>query len=300
MRTYDDLRKTQAEVELQTKLRSVEPLHKSSNAASMKVAAAQQATPELPSQSPPSSAPDQEPEPQIPIAEPEPPQPWQVRKTADEQDMQARKADYAEAIKTNDFDRKEAMDKEMVERIKNFNYDGQDIKDFRSRVNHSYDAVSAYEKMDRAVTEKERKEFIGEEQHKLEKQHDWEQVQAKRAQIAAQNRGDRPARSGQDGPNRPGQAPEKPVKTQEPPRVAAATPDGHMVAQEREAMQRASRPQRLEPQTAPEVAKAPEKPERPQESPRAAPSEAAPDAGKRKLVFYEDRHAPTPEHQIKR
>ena len=99
MRPYDDLRKTQAEVELQTKLRSVEPLHKSSNAASLKVEAAQQATSELPSQSPPSSAPDQEPEPQIPMAEPEPPQPWQVRKTADEQDMQARKAEYAEAIR---------------------------------------------------------------------------------------------------------------------------------------------------------------------------------------------------------
>jgi len=55
VRRYDDLRKTQAEVELQTKLRSVEPLHKSSNAASLKVEAAQQATPELPSQSPPSS-----------------------------------------------------------------------------------------------------------------------------------------------------------------------------------------------------------------------------------------------------
>lgn len=209
--------------------------------------------------------------------------------------MQARKADYAEAIKTNDFDRKEAMDKEMVERMKNFNYDGQDIKDFRSRVNHSYDAVSAYEKMDRAVTEKERKEFIGEEQHKLEKQHDWEQVQAKRAQIAAQNRGERPA-------SLPGQSPEKPVRPQEPPRVVVATLDGGRVAlaQEREAMQRASRPQRPEPPTAPEAAKAPEKPEQPQEPTRAAPSEATPDAGKRKLVFYEDRHAPTPEHQIKR
>ena len=216
MPTYDDLRKTQAEVELQTKLRSVETLHKSSNVASLKVEAAQQATPELPSQPPHPSAPAQEPEPQIAIAEPEPPQPWQVRKAADEQDLQTRKAAYAEAIKTNDFERKEEMEKELVERMKNFNYDAQDIKDFRSSVNHSYGAVSAYERMDRAVTEKERKEFIGEKQHELEKQHDWEQVQAKRAQIEAQKRGgERPAsQTWQDGPTRPtipplpGQAPE--------------------------------------------------------------------------------------------
>lgn len=216
MPTYDDLRKTQAEVELQTKLRSVETLHKSSNVASLKLEAAQQATPELPSQPPHPSAPAQEPEPQIAIAEPEPPQPWQVRKAADEQDLQTRKAAYAEAIKTNDFERKEEMEKELVERMKNFNYDAQNIKDFKSSVNHSYGAVSAYEKADRAVTEKERKEFIGEKQHELEKQHDWEQVQAKRAQIEAQKRGgERPAsQAWQDGPTRPaipplpGQAPE--------------------------------------------------------------------------------------------
>ncbi|GEM_PF-4174697 len=287
MPTYDDLRKTQAEVELQTKLRSVEPLHKSSNAASLKGEAARQEIPEGPSQSPSG----QVQEPQTP--EPEPVLPWKVRYDADERDLQTRKADYAEAIKTEDFERKEAMDKEIVGRMKEHGYDGRDIEDFKRGVNQYHNAVSNYAEADKLLTQRERHKSFSDDEKNLEGQYKWEQTQAKMAQMAAQKRGDRPA-------SLSGQAPEKPVRTQEPPRVAVATPDGSRVAQEREAMQRASRPQRPEPQTAPEVAKAPEKPEQSQEPRRAAPSEAAPDAGKRKLVFYEDRHAPTPEHQIKR
>jgi hypothetical protein len=291
VRTYDDLRKTQAEVELQTKLRSVEPLHKSSNAASLKVEAARQEIPEVPSQSPSG----QVQEPQTP--EPEPVLPWKVRYDADERDLQTRKADYAEAIKTEDFERKETMDKEIVGRMKENGYTRDDIADFKRLVDDKHLALIVYARTDESLTQRERHNSFSKEEKELEGQYKWEQTQVK----MAQNRGERPAaRSGQDGPNRPGQAPEKPVRTQEPPRVAAATPDGRMVAQEREAMQRGSRPQRLEPQTAPEAAKAPEKPEQSKEPTRAAPTEAAPDAGKRKLVFYEDRNAPTPEHQIKR
>lgn len=286
MAKYDELRKTQAEVELQTKLRSVEPLHKSSNAASLKVEAARQEIPEVPSQSP--SGQVQEPQKQAP--EPEPVPAWKVRYDADERDRQTRKTDYAEAIKTEDFERKEAMDKEMVGRMKEYGYDGRDIEDFKKSVNQYHNAVSNYTQADELLTQRERHKTFSDEERKLEGQHKWEQTQAKMAQLAAQRHGDRPAA-------RSGQAPEQPVRPQEPPRVAVATPDGGRVAQEREAMQRGGGPQRPEPRPAPEAAKAPE---RSQEPSRAAPTEAAPEAGKRKLTFYEDLHPPTQEHQIKR
>lgn len=224
MRPYDDLRKTQAEVELQTKLRSVEPLHKSSNAASLKVEAARQEIPEVPSQSP--SGQVQEPQTQTP--EPEPVLPWKVRYDADQRDLQTRKADYAEAIKTEDFERKEAMDKEIVGRMKEYGYDGRSIEDFKVDVNQHHDAVSNYAKADELLTQRERHKSFSDDEKQLEGQYKWDQAQAKRAQIEAQKRGgERPAsQTWQDGPTRPpipplpGQAPEPQTAVKaEPPKA---------------------------------------------------------------------------------
>jgi hypothetical protein len=232
--TYDDLRKTQAEVELQTKLRSVQPLHKSSNAASLKVEAVRQETPELPSQSP--SGQVQEPQTQTP--EPEPVLPWKVRYDADERDLQTRKTDYAEAIKTEDFERKEAMDKEIVGRMKENGYDGRSIEDFKRSVNQSHNAVGNYAKADEFLTQKERHKSFSDEERKLEGQYKWEQTQAKMAQLAAQKRGGaRPAsQTWQDGPTRPaipplpGQAPEPQTAV----KIAGNTADPDKASQDAE------------------------------------------------------------------
>jgi len=230
---YDELRKTQAEVELQTKLRSVEPLHKSSNAASLKVEAARQEIPQVPSPSPSG----QVQEPQTP--EPEPVPSWKVKYDADERDRQTRKTDYAEAIKTEDFERKEAMDKEIVGRMKENGYTKGEIADFTRLVDDKHLALIVYARTDESLTERERQKSFSDDEKKLEGQYKWEQTQTKMAQLAAQKRGDRPA-------SLPGQAPEQPERPQEPPRVAVATMDGGMVAQEREAMRELAKRQWLE------------------------------------------------------
>lgn len=129
----------------------------------------------------------------------------------------------------------------------------------------SHGGTETFAKYEREVTADEIDKQMPKEWRDAERQA------ALTARIEAQKRGgERPAAQiWQDGPTRPA-IPPLPGQAPEPP------------------------------QPAPEAEKAPEQPERSQEPPRAAPTEAAPDAGKRKLTFYEDLHPPTQEHQIKR
>lgn len=301
MRPYDDLRKTQAEV---AEKQRAELLHKPSNAASLKVEAAQQATPEAAPQ-------PTDHLPQNPLRNMTTEQVVGFKRSIgawnEEQGQQ-----YLQAQAGRSHNDQLLMNKEHTRHARAF------VQEQRAQEMSSPEVAKLYEQhgMKREAETFKREQQIyarghddeGGEQHRLEQARAALKVEASaelrkanQAQgLEAQVDANQAAQARQQTAPEVAKAPEKPVRPQEPPRVAVATPDGGMVAQQREAMQRASRPQRPEPQTAPEAAKAAEKPEQSQEPTRAAPSEAAPDAGKRKLVFYEDRHPPTPEHQIKR
>ncbi len=305
MRPYDDLRKTQAEVELQTKLRSVEPLHKSSNAASLKVEAARQETPE--------SAPSQPADyiPQNPLRNMTTEQVVGFNRAAGTWDKEQGQQ-YLQAQAGRSHNDQLVSNQKQTEHARTF------VQEARAREMPADEVAKLYEQhgMKREAETFKREQQIyanghddeGGEKHRLEQAKAALKVeasaelrkaqQAQRLEAQVDTFQATPARQ-QTAPEVT-KAPEKPVRPQEPPRVAVATMDGGMVAQQRETMQWGSRPDRPEPQVAPQAAKAPEKSEQPQEPPRAAPTQAAPDAGKRKLVFYEDLNAPTQGHEIKR
>ena len=299
MSTYDDLRKTQAEVDLQSKLRSVEPLHKASNAASLKLETARQATPEAAPQ--PADY-----LPQNPLRNMTTEQVVGFNRATgawDEADGQK----YLQAQAGRSHNDQLLMNKEHTRHARAF------VQEQRAQEMSAPEVAKLYEqhgmKREAEAFERQQQNYAhghddeGGEQHRLEQARAALKVEASAELRKAQQAQGLEARVGAFRANPARQqtapeatkAPEQPERPQGQPRVAVATMDGGMVAQQREVRELASRSARPEPQTAPEAARAPDKSEQRQE-----PARAAPDAGKRKLGFYEDLNAPTREHQIKR
>ena len=120
---------------------------------------AQEPGPTPPDRDPPTpSAPAQA----LAVPQPEEVPAWKVRKETDERDLAARKAEYTEALKGSDFEKKQAMDNALVARMEvQPGYDKQEIQNFRRDVDaigHRPDAdiIVAYANADRTLTTRER------------------------------------------------------------------------------------------------------------------------------------------------
>jgi len=298
VRPYDDLRKTQAEV---AEKQRAELLHKPSNAASLKVEAARQETPE--------AAPSQPADyiPQNPLRNMTTEQVVGFNRAAGtwnkEQGQQ-----YLQAQAGRGHNDQLVSNQKQTEHARAF------VQEARAQEMSPSEVTQLYEqhgmKREAEAFERQQQNYAhghddeGGEQHRLEQAWAALKVEASAELRKAQQAQGLEARvdAFRANPARQQTAPEAtkaPEQPERPPQgqpcVAVATMDGSMVGQQREAMQRVRGPTRPEPQTAPEAAKASEKSEQPQR-----PARAAPDVGKRKLGFYEDLNAPTREHQIKR
>lgn len=120
---------------------------------------AQEPGPTPPDRDPPTpSAPAQA----LAVPQPEEVPAWKVRKEIDERDLAVRKAEYTEALKESDFEKKQAMDTALVARMEaQPGYDKREIQNFQRDVEargHRPDAdmIAAYANADRTLTTRER------------------------------------------------------------------------------------------------------------------------------------------------
>ena len=253
MSTYDDLRKTQAEVDLQSKLRSVEPLHKASNAASLKLETARQATPEAAPQ--PADY-----LPQNPLRNMTTEQVVGFNRATgawDEADGQK----YLQAQAGRSHNDQLLMNKEHTRHARAF------VQEQRAQEMSAPEVAKLYEqhgmKREAEAFERQQQNYAhghddeGGEQHRLEQARAALKVEASAELRKAQQaqglearvdafRATQATQARQPTAPEATKAPEKPVRPQEPPRVAVATMDGGRVAQEREAMRELAKRQWLE------------------------------------------------------